>query len=407
MTRTKRRARGEGSVSQYQTKAGARWLIKYRDTEGTMKLKRGYLTKKAAADALGDINADIRNGRYTAPTRTTLGEWLDEWIAGRRLAPSTLASYQRNIDHHIRPHLGSVRLQQLTGPRITKMYRELEEHGKANHQAGTGLSPRTVRYLHTILKAALKSAVQNGKIIKNPADMASPPAAREAKSPEIHPWSAEHLSAFLQWSQHHRTDVFPAWHVSAFTGMRRGELLALRWRDIDLAAGTISIRRSITPVRVKGQGLTLVEGLTKGKASRVVDIDPGTITVLKAHRQARGVLALPLIRDDALVFATEEGQWLHPDRFTKRFVQSVGNCAKQLGKGDEDSGGDVLPTIRLHDLRHTHATLLLKAGVNVKVVSERLGHASVSITWDIYAHVMPGMQREAAAQFAAMIGGAG
>lgn len=400
MATSKRRARGEGSVSQYQTNAGVRWLIKYTDGEGVVRLKRGFLTKKAAADALGDINADLRNGRYVSPDRTTLGAWLDEWVAGRRLAPSTLASYQRNIEHHIRPHLGAVPLQQLTGPRITKMYRELEAHGKANYQAGQGLSPRTVRYIHTILKAALKSAVQHGKIVKNPADLAAPPAAREAKSPEIHPWTAEQLGAFLQWSKENRGDAFPAWHTLAFTGMRRGELLGLRWRDVDLTAGTVSVRRSLTPVRIKGQGVKLIEGLTKGKVSRVVDIDPGTVSVLKAHRQARGALALPLIRDDARVFANEEGEPLQPDKFTVRFAESVRRCSKDLG-------ADALPPIRLHDLRHTHATLLLKAGVNVKVVSERLGHASVGITWDVYAHAMPGMQREAAAQFAAMIGGSG
>lgn len=400
MATSKRRARGEGSVSQYQTKAGVRWLIKYHDAEGTVKLKRSYLTKKAAADALGDINADLRNGRYIAPVRTTLGAWLDEWLDGLRLAPSSMASYRRNVEHHVKPYLGDLPLQQLTGPKLTKLYRELETIGKANHQAGSGLSPRSVRYVHTIVKAALRSAVQHGKIAKNPADLASPPAAREAKAPEIHPWTAGQLNAFLQWAREKRGDIVPAWHVLAFTGMRRGELLALRWRDVDLAAGTISIRRSLTPVRTKGKGLELVEGLTKGKVSRVVDIDPGTVVVLKSHRQARGVLALPLIRDDALVFANEEGRTLHPDRFTRRFTDSVSSCSKHLGE-------DALPAIRLHDLRHTHATLMLKAGVNVKIVSERLGHASVNITWNTYQHVMPGMQREAAAQFAAMMGGLG
>ncbi|MFT4227087.1 tyrosine-type recombinase/integrase [Micropruina sp.] len=400
MTKTKRRARGEGSVSQYQTKAGGRWLIKYHDAEGVVRLKRGYLTKKAAADALGDINADIRNGRYVAPTKTTLGDWLDEWVDGLRLAPSSMASYRRNIEHHVKPYLGNVPLQQLTGPRLTKLYRELETSGKVNHKKGTGLSPRSVRYVHTIVKAAMKSAVDHGKIAKNPATLAVPPSARDAKSPEIHPWTGEQLSLFLAWAKERRTDIFPAWHLLAYTGMRRGELLALRWRDVDLNDGRISIRRSLTPVRTKGQGLSLIEGLTKGKASRVVDIDPTTVAVLKTHRLARGALAMPLIRDTALVFANQEGDRLHPDAFTRRFTESVASCARKPGE-------DALPAVRLHDLRHTHATLLLKAGINVKIVSERLGHASVGITWDTYQHVMPGMQREAAVQFAALMGGAG
>jgi integrase len=148
----------------------------------------------------------------------------------------------------------------------------------------------------------------------------------------------------------------------------------------------------------RGEGAAIAEGDTKSGKARVVDIDPGTVNVLRAHRRARGSMALQLARDDALVFGDHEGAHRHPERFTRTFKADLARCRKVLGE-------DAPPEIRLHDLRHTHATLLLAKGVPVKVVSERLGHASATITLQVYAHVMPGNQRDAADLFARLIGG--
>jgi integrase len=188
------------------------------------------------------------------------------------------------------------------------------------------------------------------------------------------------------------------WRLLATTGMRRGEALALRWRDIDLDAGRVAVRRSVGVVKAKGAGEELVEGPTKTGRSRVVDLDAGTVAVLRAYRAARGSLALDLVRDSALVLGNLDGAHRHPERFSRRFVGQVAQARKALGE-------DRLPAIRLHDLRHTHATLLLADGVPVKGVSERLGHASPTITLTVYAHVHPGMGREAADRFAALLGG--
>jgi integrase len=177
--------------------------------------------------------------------------------------------------------------------------------------------------------------------------------------------------------------------------MCRGEALALRWRDLDEAR--LSVRRSVGLVRTKGEGAEFVEGPTKSGRDRVVDLDPQTIAALRAWRLTRAGLDLRLARDDALMFGDLEGRHQHPEFFTRRFTRSLAIARRELG-------ADALPAIRLHDLRHTHATLLLKARVPVKVVSERLGHASVMITMQIYAHTLPGMQSEAAATFAALIG---
>jgi integrase len=330
--------------------------------------------------------------------KITVGQWLDQWLKSLRLAPSTMASYSKNVRLHIKPQLGQIQLARLTGTRISTLYRELERTGRQDHESGTGLSARTVRYVHTILKAALREAVDQGLIVVNPADKAKPPAAREAKAPEIHPWTAPQLSSFLRWADEHGCRDAVAWRLLAYTGMRRGEALALRWRDLDMDAGRVSVRRSVGLVRMKGEGAEFVEGPTKSGKDRVVDLDPQTVAALRSWRLARAGLDLRLARDDALIFGDLGGRHLHPEFFTRRFTRSLALARRELGT-------EVLPMIRLHDLRHTHATLLLAAGVPVKVVSERLGHASVTITLMIYAHVMPGMGAGAAATFAALVGG--
>jgi integrase len=180
------------------------------------------------------------------------------------------------------------------------------------------------------------------------------------------------------------------------TGMRRGEALTLRWRDVCLDAATVSVRRSAGVIRVKGEGASIDEGDTKSGKPRVIDLDASTVAVLRAHRRERGAMALQLARDDSLVFGDQEGRHLHPERFTRTFHAELGRCRKAIGEYK-------LPVIRLHDLRHTHTTLLLAKGVPVKVVSERLGHASATITLQVYAHVMPGNQRDAAELFARLV----
>lgn len=147
---------------------------------------------------------------------------------------------------------------------------------------------------------------------------------------------------------------------------------------------------------MKGEGASIAEGGTKSGKPRVIDLDAATVAVLRAHRRERAGMALQLARDDALVLGDHEGRHLHPERFTRSFQGDTARCRKAIG-------GDKLPVIRLHDLRHTHATLLLLAGVPVHVVSERLGHASPVITMQVYAHVLPGSQREAAELFASLV----
>jgi integrase len=414
MTARRRRPPGEGSVFEYQTRAGVtrfgikfdtpsadarrRQVMRRRDANG-----QPWLDRAAAAAALRDALVRVGKGDWIEPSKQPVAAYLATWLDGLRLAPSTMASYRKNIRLHVVPYIGSLPLASLTSARLTALYRELEtsgRRGQKGERTGQPLSARTVRYISTILSAALAAAVDDEAPLleRNPAARAKPPTAKEAKSPEMNPWTAGQLRAFLAWSAEHR-QLHAAWYVLACTGMRRGELLALRWREVDLDAGTVSVRRSVGVVKIRGQRGQIREGDTKTCKPRVVDIDPDTVAVLRAWKAERGSMALQLVRRDAVVFGNHEGRFRHPETFSKQFVKAVARCRRELGE-------DALPAIRLHDLRHTHATILLRDRENVKVVSERLGHTSVTTTLRIYAHVMPGDQRQAAARFAALVAGA-
>ncbi len=304
---------------------------------------RPWPTYQAAADALREAKVKSGRGEWIEPSRQQTGAYLGDWLAGLRLAPSTVASYRKNIRLHVTPYIGAVPLASLTPARIAALYRTLETSGRADHREGEALSARTVRYVATILCAALTEAVAAGMLTRNPADpkRAKPPTAKEATAPEMHPWNADQLAAFLAWSAGH-SQMHAAWRMLAMTGMRRGELLALRWRDIGLDEATVSIRRSAGVVRVKDEGARIVEGPTKTNRPRVLDLDEATVTLLRAHRRERGSMVLAYARDPALVFGDHEGRHRHPERFSRLFAETLTRCGQALGE-------DAPPRIRLHD----------------------------------------------------------
>jgi integrase len=397
---TRRRSPGEGGCWAYQTKAGERWRaagpVAMPDGTTKMARKRGFLTKKDGQAWLADQQSAGRKGEYVEPSRQRLGAYAREVVDGMRLKPQTKASYVKNIRLHLEPYaIAQLPLAQLTGQRLTAHYRQLETSGRKDHRAGEGLSPRTVRYIHTIIHAVLAQAVRDGLLLRNPADAATPPSAREAKAPEMFPWTEGQLAAFLDWAAGH-SQHYALWHLLAMTGMRRGEALSLRWRDIDLERGTVSVRRSAGMVRYAGEGAEMVEDDTKSSKPRVVDLDADTVAVLRAWKAERGSMALALAKPGALAFGTIEGEHRNGEHVSRQFGRDVERCQAALG-------AEAVPGIRLHDLRHTHATIMLLNGVPVHVVSQRLGHASPMVTLTIYAHVMPGNQRDAADTFARLV----
>lgn len=247
------------------------------------------------------------------------------------------------------------------------------------------LAAKTVRYIHTIIHKALADAVDSGILPANVAERAKAPRPYRCRTPEIQCWEPAELAAFLRSVEGTRLEA--AWRLAAMTGMRRGEVLGLRWSDADLDNSRVAVRNAIVSVAYE-----LLESSPKNHQARVIDIDPETTALLLRHR-ARQLREQEGLRGDYedrnLVVCAEDGRPVHPQSFSQAFARAV-----------EQAG---LRKIRLHDLRHTHATIAVKAGVPVKVISERLGHESPAFTLKQYAHVMPGMQAEAAKMIAEAI----
>jgi integrase len=245
-----------------------------------------------------------------------------------------------------------------------------------------------VRYIHTIVHKALADAVDDGLLESNPAERAKPPRPGRSGRRELRFWEPAQLARFLE--QARGTPLEALWYLAAFTGMRRGEVLGLRWRDVDFEHRRLSVRRSVVCVANR-----LIETTPKTHQARVIDLDQHTVQVLADHRMTqsrRHAERGAALDGDARVFTTPAGDPLHPEVITDRFHVLVRRAQ--------------LPRIRFHDLRHTHATLAIRAGVSPKVISERLGHHTPEFTMHQYAHVLPGMQAEAAERVAELVANA-
>ncbi len=350
-------------------------------------IKGGFATRKECLAAMNKLLVAVEEQTYVAPTKATVKDYLkNEWLPAAKstIRESTYNSYVQHVDCHVVPFIGTVKLQKVTGATLNGLYAKLAESGRKNGKSG--LSPATVHHVHACLHRALRDAVKWGHLARNPADSADPPRQRGTERREMKTWTAQQLGAFLKSAADER--LHPLWHTLAMTGMRRGEALGLRWDDVDLEAGRLSVRRALIP---SGREVVVSEPKT-ARGRRSIALDPETVSVLKA--QAARQLEHQVDwqggwTDSGYVFTADDGQYLDPEAVTRWFRQAVKHS--------------LLPKIRLHDLRHTHATLALQAGVHPKVVSERLGHANVSITLDTYSHAIPAMQEEAAALIARLV----
>jgi integrase len=348
--------------------------------------KGGFRTKREAEDELKEIVRQVDAGTYARPTKVTLNEFLtDQWLPAAKatIRPTTLSMYCTYIEAHIVPGIGGTQLRALAPSQLNVLYADLLDHGRRDGKGG--LSNRSVRIVHVILHRALRDAQKWGLVPRNVAELADPP---QDHSPEKEVWTPEQVGTFLASVEDDRLSAL--WRLAAATGMRRGELLGIRWSDVDLERGSVTITQNV--VVVDHQPAISAPKTAAGR--RTISLDPDTVAAMRRHwaRQAEERLAWgPDWPDTDLCFTREDGTVLHPERITKWFEQR-----RKLAK---------LPRMSFHGLRHAHATALLRGGVPIRVVSQRLGHASVTVTLAIYAHVLPG-DDEAAAMVGAQLLGA-
>jgi integrase len=293
-----------------------------------------------------------------------------ENVVRDEVAHRTYHNYLSQIRNHIVPRIGKKKLKALKLEDAEGLYRSM---------AASGLSPATVRYVHAVLRRALNQAFVRGLVPRNVAEGASLPRANQQ---EIEAFTLEEVRRFLRAAKHDRLEAL---YVLAITcGLRQGELLGLRWEDVDLEGGGLTVRRQVQRSR---DGSGMISGPTKNKKSRTIRLGRVAIEALKAHRDSQAeevASAKGLWRDPNLVFASTIGTTLDPSNLVGRSFKPL---LRRAG----------LPSIRFHDLRHACATLLFSEGVPVKVVQEVLGHSSVSVTMDVYSHILPDMQERAAA----------
>ncbi len=347
--------------------------------ERRRQTKGGYATRRACQAAMAKLLVAVEEHSNVTPTRLIVRDYLlKHWLPAIEgtIRPTTYAGYVTACEQHIIPQLGSWQLQRLTGGTLNGLYAQLGKEGRVHGKGG--LSPASVRHVHAALHRALRDAVRWGYLAHNPAEAADPPSP-SAEHAELAAWSEEQLHAFL--GSVHDERLYPMWRLFAMSGCRRGEVLGLRWEDVDMEQGRVTIRRALVPVNGE---VHVSEPKTK-RGRRLIALDSATMALLKeqAARQLReqeewgeGWC------DSGYVFTLEDGAPLHPERISALFQRLVRSAA--------------LKRIPLHGLRHTYATLALSKGVNPAIVSRRLGHSTVAFTLDVYSHVLPQVDAEAA-----------
>ena len=370
----KKRANGEGSIRK---RKDGRWEGRYtagHDPETGKAIYKNVLgrsqaeVKEKLKQAIGEAQAlDVTKvGKYT------VGEWMEVWFqdyAKIKVRPSSHQTYQGYIHNHIRPNIGDIPLEKLTSLDLQKFYKKLLTTGRVDRVEATGqpkgLSAKTVRNIHQILSSALKLAQEQRLILSNPAEGCALPRVEHQ---EMKTLTTVQLASFFREARD--SGVFELYYLELATGLRRGELLGLKWEDVDLARGDLRVCRQIS--RINGE---VVEAPLKTKnAYRTLPLAEDTVSVLKEQRRKVG--------NSPWVFPSPNGGPISPDSV----LHMLHRVLKRAG----------LPKVRFHDLRHTFATLALQNGVDVKTVSGMLGHFSAGFTLDTYAHITSAAQRQAA-----------
>lgn len=405
--KTHRRARGEGSIFKVKDKKGnIQWRAKCPvgyDSDGSLKYQ--YYYGKSQAEVKEKIEAtkgDIRNNTFVEPNKVTMQQWLDNWLnvtMKGNVKDTTWLIYESLIRIHIVPAIGGIRLLNLQTSHIQKLYNEKLISGRAdkkkNKETGEleqkegGLSPKTIRHMQQIIHGALKQAIKEKLISVNPADAVRLPKLVKV---EMKTLDMEQVKKFLDVAS---TDkfykrYFAAYLLELYTGLRRGELLGIRWKDIDMKNRKITIIQQLVKV---GSTLVIRELKTESSQNRVIAIPDEVIQVLKDHKKIKieqyktlgfDDIEIKKLMSEGLIFTNELGNLLQPRNFLRNF------------KGALKAAG--IDPIRFHGMRHTFALLSLQQGVDIKTLQSDLGHESIETTLDRYGHVNEAMKRDAASR---------
>lgn len=369
----RKRANGDGSIRK---RKDGRWEGRYvvgRDPD-TGKMVTKNVLGKTQAEVKEKLRKAIDNSRqldYTKEGKYTVGQWLDEWFdayAKVKVRASSHQTYKGYIENHIKPNIGDIPIEKLTSLRLQKFYRKLLTEGRVprieSENQPKGLSAKTVRNIHQVISSAMSMAVKHKLILSNPAEGCELP---KVEHKEMHTIPAEQLGAFLREAK--ESGVYELYYLDLATGLRRGELLGLKWDDIDLDQGVIHVRRQV--YRIDGE---VREVPLKTKHSyRSISISKDAVELLREMKTRRV---------SEYVFPSPTGGPISPDSV----LHMLHRVLKRAG----------LPSMRFHDLRHSFATLALQNGVDIKTVSGMLGHFSAGFTLDTYAHVTTAAQKEAA-----------
>lgn len=370
-------------------KDGSTWNVRYDagcdplTGARKQKKKRGFKTKKDAEKFLNEQLNAIDRGSYFEPKDITIAEYVDYWLenyARPNSAARTIEGYNYMITQHIKPAFGHMKMEKLQPYHLQEYYAQKLSSGKLD---GGGLSATSVKHQHRLISKMLKDAVKWQFISRNVAQAVSPP---KTKKIEMQIWDSNQIKQFLQAAS--SSVYYSIYLTTVYSGMRRGEVLGIRWQDVNLEDNILYVKQSLQPVKKVG----LVFKEPKSGKGRSISITPSLSKELrKVYKQQleHKLLLGPDYHDFDLVFAQRNGNPIQPSEMARNFRKVI--------------EGTNLPYIRFHDLRHTHASLMLQQGIHPKVVSERLGHSTIGITMDTYTHVLPNMQKEAAHQFEQLI----
>jgi len=380
-----KRGNNEGSIFKRNDGTWCAMVTEGRDPKTGKLIRRSFYgkTRQEVSEKLSKAQEDLRKGTLVENTRIKVGQWLDDWLTKYkkgRIRPTTYDSYEMVVRVHIKPYIGNVFLKDLKPENLQAMYNDKLSHGRTDDKGG--LSTRTVRYMHMIMHEALKQALKNNLVSRNIAEATTPPKLVKR---EMRVLSKEEQNKFLDVLEGER--LGPAFLIDIGTGLRRGELLTLRWSDIDFGERVIRVSHSLSRVRTfeedsntKSQ-LVFQQPKTKSGRRSIPMLD-NVYEALKEHKVAQEEEKKFLgsaYQDNGLVFCTELGKPIEPRNFNRKFYELLDKA------GIEDAN--------LHCLRHTFATRGLELGMNPKVMQELMGHSSIMLFMDTYAHVLPDLKK--------------